>query len=265
MNPRSLGYRTDFIFPRFEGVIDRRGDYWRVLTPSNPTFHWGNFLLFDGPPCADAFARWTALFREEFREAARLNHVAFGWDTTGGEVGDVAPFLNAGYELSSVVVFTARKVARPLHLNPQVSVRPLATAEEWAEAMDIQIACREPRYSYESYKLFKQGQWNRYQAMTRAGLGHWFGAFINGKLVGDLGIYRDGKLGRFQNVGTHPDWRKQGVCATLVYLASQYAFEAMGVDELVMMTEEDNPARRVYEAVGFLEREKQVGISWWQQ
>lgn len=50
MNIRSLGYRTDLLFPRFDGEVIDRGDYTVIRTPSNPTFYWGNFLLFDQPP-----------------------------------------------------------------------------------------------------------------------------------------------------------------------------------------------------------------------
>lgn len=57
MQVRSLGYRTDLIFPAFDGQITDRGDYLVVRTPSNPTFYWGNFLLFDRPPGDGDFER----------------------------------------------------------------------------------------------------------------------------------------------------------------------------------------------------------------
>ncbi|MBB5296926.1 hypothetical protein [Deinococcus metallilatus] len=38
-------------------------------------------------------------------------------------------------------------------------------------------------------------------AMTRAGLGFWYGAFVNGRLVADLGVFSDGEgLLRYQGV-----------------------------------------------------------------
>jgi len=55
MKVRSLGYRTDLIFPRFDGeIIDREG-YLVIRTPTNPTYFWGNFLLFQNPPGAGDF------------------------------------------------------------------------------------------------------------------------------------------------------------------------------------------------------------------
>ncbi len=50
MNIQSLGYRTDLFFPRFDGEVIDRGDYIVIRTLSNPTYHWGNFLLFSQSP-----------------------------------------------------------------------------------------------------------------------------------------------------------------------------------------------------------------------
>jgi hypothetical protein len=46
MDIRSLGYRTDLFFPRFDGIIIDRGSYLVIRTPGNPHFYWGQFLLF---------------------------------------------------------------------------------------------------------------------------------------------------------------------------------------------------------------------------
>ena len=46
------------------------------------------------------------------------------------------------------------------------------------------------------------------RALVDAGHGHWWGAFVDDRLVASLGIFRAGDgLARFQNVKTHPDFR----------------------------------------------------------
>lgn len=115
----------------------------------------------------------------------------------------------------------------------------------------------------EGYRAFKERQMARYRGMVRAGLGHWFGAFLEGRLVADLGVFRDGELGRFQSVGTHPNFRRRGICGTLVYRAASYAYEAMGIRTLVMVADEHYHAARIYESVGFRPTEKQRGLGWW--
>src|SRR3990172_2123003 len=84
MNPRSLAWRTDLIFPRFDCEILDRGRYLVIRTPSNPTFYWGNFLLFDRPPAPGDDERWPRLFAEEIGAPPRVRHQAFGWDSPEG-------------------------------------------------------------------------------------------------------------------------------------------------------------------------------------
>ena len=64
-NGLSLGWRTELIFARFDGQVVDRGDHLLVLTPTNPGYWWGNFLLFRHAPGAGDFERWTALFDKE--------------------------------------------------------------------------------------------------------------------------------------------------------------------------------------------------------
>ena len=65
MEVQSLGYRTDLIFPKFDGQILDRGKYLVILTPTNPTYYWGNFLLFANPPDKGDLENWKAIFSKE--------------------------------------------------------------------------------------------------------------------------------------------------------------------------------------------------------
>ena len=61
-----------------------------------------------------------------------------------------------------------------------------------------------------------------YRQMQRAGLGGWFGAFLGNRVVADLGLFCIGGVGRFQTVETVPEFRRQGICGTLVYQAARW-------------------------------------------
>lgn len=263
LNIKSLGYRSDLIFPNFDGVLKDRGTYFVIETPSNPHFHWGNFLLFKVPPAKGDLKVWSKLFKMEFTNP-EIKHLTFGWDTINGEKGSSDEFVSAGFIETEQAVLVATSVIANKNLNSDLVVRPLNNSNEWLAALENQIACRQEIYSYDDYKLFKASQFQRYQNMEKAGLGFWFGAFIGDTLVGDLGIFSDGDIGRFQNVGTNPEYRRKGICGTLVYKASQFAFQKMGLKTLVMVADDDGNARRVYESVGFEPKEKQSGVSWWQ-
>jgi GNAT superfamily N-acetyltransferase len=265
MEVQSLGYRTDLIFPKFDGQILDRGSYLVILTPTNPTFHWGNFLIFPNPPGKGDLETWKAIFSREIRPQVKSEHFAFGWDTAAGELGEVKPFLDEGFTLNQAVVLTTRQVKTPPKYNQEVVIRPLCEDWEWEQATQNQIACRSLEHSLEDYQVFKRAQMNRYRLMTCAGLGFWFGAFLGKQLVADLGVFAAGKIARFQQVGTHPDYRRLGICGALVFQASRYALEQMKIETLVMVADENYHAAKIYESIGFEPKEHQAGLDWWQK
>jgi GNAT superfamily N-acetyltransferase len=262
MELRSLGYRTNLIFPRFDGEVHDRGEYLVVRTPSNPNFWWGNFLLFAAPPGVGDRKRWEALFAQEIGVPPAVQHRVFGWDSPEGERGEIGPFLEAGYEPEEYIVLTARQVNPPPKWCEEVTVRPLVSDDDWEQATVNQILCRDAWHTEEAYTPYKRNQMVRYRAMAAAGLGNAFGAFLGERLVGDLGIYRDGPVARFQSVVVHPDFRRRGICGTMVYEASRYALEGLGVETLVMEADEHYHAARIYESVGFRPTERSIGVQY---
>lgn len=264
MEIRSLGYRTDLIFPRFDGEITERDEYWVIRTPSNPHFFWGNFLLYKQPPGAGDYERWCAAFAREIGSQPEVNHIVFGIDTVDGQAGEVQPFLDAGFTLLEMAVLTAQAVHPPPKVNREVTVRRLVEDWEWQQAIDNQTASRPPEHAEEGYRRFQEKRFARYRKMTDAGLGYWFGAFLGDTMVADLGLYREQDIARFQTVETMPEYRRRGICGTLVYHAARFALEEMGVRTLVMVADEGYFAAGIYESVGFKRTEIQVGLEWWQ-
>lgn len=83
--------------------------------------------------------------------------------------------------------------------------------------------------------------------------------------MGNLGVFVKDGVGRFQSVGTHPDFRRRGLCGTLVYEAARYTLEHMGAETLVMVADEEYHAAGIYELVGFRPTEHQIGMDWWER
>ena len=81
MHVKSLGYRSDLIFPSFDGETLDRGDYLVIRSPANPNFYWGNFLLFSQPPQIGYHVKWRELFVQEIGAPPLVEHQTFGWDT----------------------------------------------------------------------------------------------------------------------------------------------------------------------------------------
>ena len=144
MNLESLGCRTDLITLESDVEILDRGDYIAVRSPIDPEHIWGNFLIFSKPPAAGDFENWSSLFDREIGTAPRINHKAYGWDTTDGDVGCIDPFLRAGFVLDESLVLTAESVFPPPRPNTEVSIRAITTDQEWEAVMANQIACAPP-------------------------------------------------------------------------------------------------------------------------
>jgi ribosomal protein S18 acetylase RimI-like enzyme len=260
MNVRSLGYRTDLIFQRFGGEIVDRGSYLVLLTPSNPAYRWGNMLLFADPPEEDDLVRWRQLFAREVGTPPEVNHMVFAWDTVDGEAGYIQPFLDAGFEIERNVVLSTDAVHLPPKVKDDIDISPLETKGEWQAALELELLCRDEGEDQAGYRTFIERKMAQYREMIAAGMGRWFGAFLDGKLVADMGLFVEDGIGRFQSVKTHPAYRRRGICGTMVHAVARRGLEKMGAETLVMIADSEYHAAKIYESVGFEPTERIVGI-----
>ncbi len=263
MHVRSLAYRTDLFFPAFDGQIIDRGDYLVIRTPSNPTFYWGNFLLFDNPPGPGDYSLWLDLFAREIGFPPYVEHRAFGWDSPEGETGATEAFLQSGFELNQDLVLTAAQPLPPGRTAEGITIRPLGSDADWAQAVEMQVACREPGHTESAYRLFRTRMMERYRRMVAASLGDWYAAFSGDRLVADLGLFHQDGIGRYQSVTTRPEFRRRGIASTLVYEAGRRSTSLYNLKTLVIVAEADSSASRLYQAVGFTPTERSLGLLSW--
>lgn len=87
---KSLGFKTEMIFHRFDGVIEDRDNYVVVKTPANPGFFFGNFLLFFEAPKPGSLHKWKDIFLKEFSNNAEVKHFTFLWDSPTEGLGEIA-------------------------------------------------------------------------------------------------------------------------------------------------------------------------------
>ena len=244
----SLGYRTDLFFSRLSGEVEDLGEYLCIRTPSNPTFWWGNFVLFKRAPEKDDANHWLEVFHLEHPDA---QHIAIGFD--GTEPGDVSGFP---LTLQTSSVMTANALHEPAHPIREAELRPLLNDADWDARLTLSRAVHN---TWGDGFLERSNVSHRKQ--TEAGHGKFFGAFLDRQLVSSLGIFNTGDgLGRFQTVETHPQFERRGLCGTLTHFAGQYALQGMNVQTLVMVADPLYHAQRVYESVGFRVTEPQFGF-----
>lgn len=256
MEVRSLGYRTDLMIRVLEGSqVEDRGDCLVIRTPRNPTYWWGNFLLLAAPAPGQA-ARWVAKFAAEFPAAS---HVAIGIDVTEIGAVDIREYVDQGLRLERSAVLTAQELAEPPRANRQAVYRELTGDEDWRQSADLRavVNAGEPGSDPE----FLHARVAAERTLTETGHGSWFGAFVDGNLVAQLGLITDGSgVARYQNVETHPDWRRRGLAGSLVWQAGLHGLDTLGASTLVIVADPHADAIRVYRTLGFTDAETQVGF-----
>lgn len=265
---QSMEYRTECIFAGFDGHVIQRDGYTVLRTPSNPTYHWGNFLVFEHPPHQDDMTRWVSHFIDEIASKQPTKHILFGWDRahcSEDEERGVAAFVNQGMEVEWSPTMTTTRICAPSSMHPDVEVLPLQSDAHWEAATVLQIQSRDKAFGLASYTVFKRAQMARYRQMVQAGLGCWFGAFLHGELVADLGIFHDGLgVARYQSVETRADQRRQGICARLVFdSATQFEQQHGPITQWVIVAETTGAAARVYQRAGFQSTELSPSLTWW--
>lgn len=252
----SLAWRTDLIFARFDGVLVERPDCLVVRTPANPLFYWGNCLLLPSPPRDAELAHWLSRFDEELGSDTRESgHVAIGFDA----YAPFEPLLSwqaAGFDVFAIAQLglgstDLRMPPRPL--DPAYRFERLNLADLATLQAVVDLHCLSDGGAHEPahYRQHRQRQMQRYACMQLAGLGHWFGIWHGRQLVADCGLFRDGRLGRFQHVGTHPEWRRRGLCRALVERVTSQGFHQMGLAHIVMCADPTDVAIGIYECAGY--------------
>jgi ribosomal protein S18 acetylase RimI-like enzyme len=257
MDVASLGFRTDLAVLALGGsAIEHRGRHVVVRTPANPTYWWGNFLLFADPVEPREILERLALFATEF---PGTEHVAWGIDSVDGTLGDEDELLRAGFEVSRDTVLSASALVPPRR-EIDAKIRPLQRDDEWRQALELHVACvaRDDEHITDE---FLTAQVAAYRALSESADATWYGAFEGEHLLSWLGIVADGTgLARFQAVETHPDARRRGLASALVHHAGRAAL-GNGATTLVIVADPGYHAIGIYRALGFAEAETQVQLT----
>jgi GNAT superfamily N-acetyltransferase len=254
----SLGYRTDLMLLRLAGSqVTDRGEYVVIRTPANPTFWWGNFVLFRTSFAPGELAARLDIFHSELPSA---DHVALGIDTTDDLPAAEDELTEAGISIERNTVMTASRVIAPGRPNDDATYRSLDGDDDWAQLLDLTVSCVEAQAPGDEEFIRRKHVAER--ALVEHGHAVWFGAFEGDRLRASLGLAADGSgVARFQNVQTHPAHRGRGLASTLVYRASTYGLTKLGAHTLVMVADPEYLAIRLYRTLGFADTETQVQLS----
>ncbi|RZU02736.1 GNAT family N-acetyltransferase [Rivibacter subsaxonicus] len=255
------GWETDFFLHREDALVSECDDCIVVRTPSSPSFYWGNCLLLPAPPADAELAHWLQRFEAEIGALQpQSSHVAIGINAVTAPPS-LPSWEAAGFEHGEYAVLELRPdgLEAPVRAaRGRIEVRELDIEAELPALVDLHLSTRDG-FDEAGYRLHREQQMRRYARMAREGRAAWFGLWCDGVLAADCGLVRDGKLGRFQRVAVHPDWRRLGLASALVHAVSAHGFERLGLRLIRMCADPLDVAIGIYRSLGY----RQVASEWW--
>lgn len=246
------GWLTDLAVLRLGGArVTDRGDHLVVSSPDNPGYHWGNFLLVTDAAARDDATRWTAAFAECFPGA---DHLAIGLPAEP----DPAAWGAVGLRVSGDDVLSTVRVPELRGAPSGVHVAPIVAADQWQAAVRATLDenARTEEHPAQEYRAFEEALARTRAGLVSGGVAAFFGAFVAGECVSQLGIVLCGpdaegrQLARYQSVLTAQAHRGRGLAGHLVGVAARWA-EDRGARRWVIVAEADSAAGRLYRSLGF--------------
>ncbi|OFZ16877.1 MAG: hypothetical protein A2X86_14070 [Bdellovibrionales bacterium GWA2_49_15] len=268
---QSAFFQTELIFHRFNGKVEPRDGFYKIHTPNLPSYYWGNLLYFLAPPKSGDGERWVQLFKQEFAEHPGVQHMTLAWDgPCDGQLNEeerteFTKFIQQGFEADECLTLALdleQAVAWGRPRNPRITTaefRPLRSSE-WDQAVKLALSIWPKRVGHPCSDKFVLGKMRNYQSMLEANLGWWMGAFIEGQLVGGLGLFFSSEVGRFQMVQMDEKFRNQGLTTALLIETIERVQQEKRTKKLVIVAEPDSIPAKIYQNVGFKFVEKNLGI-----
>lgn len=238
-------------------TLEERDDYLVIRTPGNPTFWWGNYILLPAAPRADDAERWKKWFRAEFPDT---EHQAYGIDSTDGFAGESDALAKLGVDVEESSILTATSlIAAP---ESDAEVRKLASDTDWDQMVDLDLAVYPTEdENPDGHRLYLRRRIRDQRALTESSRSAWFGGFVDGLLVGSLGIVSDGSgIARYQSVQTHPDFQRRGIARRMLCDAALHANNVLDAGTLVIAADPAYHAIELYRSVGFADVERQIQL-----
>ena len=243
LRPLPPGWATDVAVLELSGsAVEEHPDHLVVRTPDNPGHHWGHVVFVTDPDAVGDAERWVSVFGAAFPAA--------DWLAVGlvRQPDDDVDWRERGLTVEVDDVLTTRTVPATAPRPEGCTVRQL-DGDDWASSGARSLGdpgTEEPQ----SYEAFVRRRAATRRRLSEQGTAAFFGAFLDGRLVSELGIVRCGSTARYQSVSTDVQHRGRGLASHLLGVAGHWAAER-GCERWVIITETPNPAGRVYRRAGF--------------
>ena len=261
-NDHNIGFQSECIISQLESELEEKEEFIILRTPSKPMYYFGNLLALKVPLSQHTKADWLAIFDQAFAATKGIQHYTFSWSRQLSEE-PVSEFIDAGFEYEEIHVLTQQKAdfIAPTQLNNDFLYRPLLSDSDWQQWVELSVSERQGNHAQDSYREFLSGQSANYRALAAQGLGEYYGAFSNNRLIGFAGLYYQASLARFQHVLVAPEFQNRGVAKALI--TNLIGRAPQTVSTLVILADEHYHASRLYQSLGFQVTERQCSLCWW--
>jgi ribosomal protein S18 acetylase RimI-like enzyme len=235
---------------RIEELTSTRSGPWRfgtVLRNDDYPGRWDSNMLRVERPVGDATA--GELAAEADRELGDLRHREIVVEDDGEGARLAAGFGALGWEVDHLLFMA-------LHRPPDRE--PSAAAEELTFDQVKPLILEINRRGHGGSSPAEAAMLAAFRTVLVRTVGaRFFGARVEGQVVGTCEMYCVGRVAQIEDVHTLEEYRGRGLARAFVGLAARAAAEA-GADLVFLITDEGDWVRQLYRKLGF----DQVGRFW---
>lgn len=254
---RTLGLASELMAMRGLSEVTDHGGYLVQRTASEPDYWVGNQIILRQANTQPDFA--IAQFQAHFPHAG---HIAIVWDIPNLDPAEIDPgFAAAGCKTDTSDVLTLQEPIATAEMPAGITVRPLAGDDDWAQSLEVQLEIGvEEGFELDRHNEYLMRRNHSRREQIAMGQGLWFGAFDGDRLVGQMGMFHDNSVARYQSVETRKSHRRRGICAGLLRHTCLWALDRAPQAVPVIIAEAGSDAGRLYRRMGFAQTEVLVGV-----
>jgi RimJ/RimL family protein N-acetyltransferase len=218
---------------------------------------------------SESLAEIRSQWQKEFAKEAGILWQIVEWEIPfDGEMPDVSKVaiaLNA--EIDIRIVRIARRGEFQFQLSrteftADIELIKVKNEVQYENALKIALADHEATPQSGATSDFIQWRLEQRRQSANLGNGNWRLLMHQGVPVASCGLFfdQDGLKGRFREVTTHPKWRGRGFATKLCGMLAQKFLEQGQVQELIIVSEPDSIADRIYSKLGFKDVSCQIAL-----
>ena len=238
-------------------------------TKTRPDYWFGNYIVSSSPVTSESLAEIRRQWQKEFAKEAGVLWQIVEWeipfDREMPDVSKVAIALNAEIDIRIVRIARRGEFQFPLsrtELTADIELIKVKNEVQYENALKIALADHEATPQSGATSDFIQWRLEQRRQSANFGNGNWWLLMHQGVPVASCGLFfdQDGLKARFREVTTHPKWRGRGFATRLCGLLAQKFLTQGQVQELIIVSEPDSIADRIYSKLGFKAVSYQIAL-----